>query len=211
MSKIQHSINMAARKSGLTPHVIRVWERRYGAVTPSRSGTNRRLYSESEIERLALLRQVVGAGYRIGNIATLGAESLRRLLATAPAKSQDSDAKLPKNDSGATQDFEAKCIEAIEQMDAHGLEDVMTRALIVLGHQGLLRKVIAPLTQSIGELWEQGSITAAHEHFASAFLRSFLSNSSRPFALNEGTSSLIVATPTAPQPATWVGTSSIWE
>ena len=85
MSKVHHSINMAARKSGLTPHVIRVWERRYGAVTPSRTETNRRLYSEAEIERLSLLRQAVSAGYRISNIATLDASALRDLLVDAPA------------------------------------------------------------------------------------------------------------------------------
>jgi len=196
MSQIQHSINMAARKSGLTSHVIRVWERRYGAVTPARSGTNRRLYSESEIDRLTLLRQAVVAGYRIGNIATLKAESLRKLLATAPVSSHDFKAKTPKSEGNAIQDFEAKCIEAIGRMDAQALEDTMTRALILFGHQGLLRRVVAPLAQSIGELWEQGTITAAHEHFASAFLRNFLGNSARHFALNDGMPSLIVATPT---------------
>jgi len=196
MSQIHHSINMAALKSGLTPHVIRVWERRYRAVTPARSGTNRRLYSESEIDRLKLLRQAVVAGYRIGNIATLEAESLREILASAPVTPPDAEGRTPKREGNACQDFETRCIEAVERMDAQALEDAMTRALIVLGHQGLLRKVVAPLCQSIGERWAQGTITAAHEHFASAFLRSFLSNSSRPFALSDGTPSLVVATPT---------------
>ncbi|MBT5927694.1 MAG: MerR family transcriptional regulator [Verrucomicrobia bacterium] len=47
---MQHSINIAAKRSGLTPHVIRVWEKRYDAVTPIRTGTNRRQYSDEDIQ-----------------------------------------------------------------------------------------------------------------------------------------------------------------
>ncbi|NIS60351.1 MAG: MerR family transcriptional regulator, partial [Proteobacteria bacterium] len=50
-----HPIRFVARQTGLTPHVIRAWERRYNAIVPGRSPTNRRLYSEGNIERLGLL------------------------------------------------------------------------------------------------------------------------------------------------------------
>lgn len=194
VNSVHHSINMAARKSGLTPHVIRVWERRYKAVTPSRTGTNRRLYSEEEIERLTLLREAVDAGYRISNIAHLPSEELRQLLVDAPATLATSESAARKPQSSA-QEVEARCLEAVQEMDAQALEDALTRALIVLGHQGLLRLVIAPLARNLGDLWAKGTLTAAHEHFASAFLRSFLTHSSRPFALHDGTPSLVVTTP----------------
>lgn len=87
-------------------------------------------------------------------------------------------------------------MEAVKRMDASYLEDTLTRALIVFGHQGLVRRVIAPFAQTLGELWAQGTITAAHEHFATAFLKDFLGNSSRSFVLGDGTPSLVVATPT---------------
>ena len=50
--KAHHAIRIVAQKTGLSPHVIRIWEKRYGAVKPSRSDSKRRLYSEEEIERL---------------------------------------------------------------------------------------------------------------------------------------------------------------
>ena len=53
MPEIQHSIKFAAQKSGLTAHVIRIWEKRYDAVSPDRSDTNRRRYSDAEIEQIA--------------------------------------------------------------------------------------------------------------------------------------------------------------
>ena len=49
---VQYPIQIVARLSGLSPHVIRIWEKRYGAVAPARTDTNRRLYTEAEVERL---------------------------------------------------------------------------------------------------------------------------------------------------------------
>ena len=42
-------IRYVSRQTGLTPHVIRAWENRYGAVTPKRTDTNRRVYSNADI------------------------------------------------------------------------------------------------------------------------------------------------------------------
>ena len=72
-----------ARRTGLTAHVIRIWEKRYGAVQPERTGTNRRLYSEEQIERLSLLREITRAGHSIGPVAKLPTENLRKLAAEA--------------------------------------------------------------------------------------------------------------------------------
>ena len=55
--------------------------------------------------------------------------------------------------------------------------------------------MIAPLAHTIGELWRDGSITAAHEHFASAVIRIFLGHAAKPFAGQEGAPILVVATP----------------
>ena len=76
-----HPIQVAARRSGLSPDVIRAWERRYSVVTPHRSGTNRRLYSDQDVERLVLMAQASRTGRRIGDIAKLSTLDLRELMA----------------------------------------------------------------------------------------------------------------------------------
>jgi DNA-binding transcriptional MerR regulator len=76
-----HSIKAVSRRTGLSPHVIRIWEKRYGAVEPRRTSTNRRLYSDAEIERLNSLRLATAAGHSIGNIATLPLRQLNSLVA----------------------------------------------------------------------------------------------------------------------------------
>ena len=195
MAEVQHSIRFAARKSGLTPHVIRVWERRYDAVSPNRTDTNRRLYTESEIERLGLLRDVTQAGHSIGQVARLPLEKLRQLAADSPAHVKVESTIRPARKTSAADSFLAECIAAVKALDARALEDTLKRAATALGAQGLLQRVVAPLAQSIGELWRDGSITAAHEHFASAVIRIFLGHASKPFAGTEGAPVIIVATP----------------
>ena len=71
-----HPIKVAVRRTGLSAHVIRVWEKRYGAVVPARTPTNRRLYSDEDIVRLQWLRQAVEAGQSIGRIAGLPTSEL---------------------------------------------------------------------------------------------------------------------------------------
>jgi DNA-binding transcriptional MerR regulator len=64
-------------RTGLTAARIRMWEKRYGAVEPKRSGTGRRLYSREDLERLSLLRQLTDAGYSIGGIGGWSLDQLR--------------------------------------------------------------------------------------------------------------------------------------
>lgn len=75
-----HPIGAAARLCGLKQPVIRVWEKRYGAVRPLRTESNRRLYSETDVERLTLMRHLTEAGATISSIATLDLAELTALL-----------------------------------------------------------------------------------------------------------------------------------
>jgi DNA-binding transcriptional MerR regulator/methylmalonyl-CoA mutase cobalamin-binding subunit len=189
MTDAHHSIKAVAQRTGLTAHVIRVWEKRYGAVKPRRTGTNRRLYSDEELERLSLLHEVVRGGHSISTVAQLPIEKLRQLAA------------YNKNGSAGTLRHTAppplldECITAVKRLDSHHLENTLKRGATELGAQGLLQRVIAPLAQTIGELWRNGTITAAHEHFASAVLRVFLGHTAQSFAGAEGTPVLVVGTP----------------
>ncbi len=84
---------------------------------------------------------------------------------------------------------------AIRGMDARRLEEVLTHGIVSLGQHGLIEKVVAPVAEKLGALWREGAITAAHEHFASAALRSFLERNSRPFTVHANTATMIATTP----------------
>ncbi len=72
----------AARLAGLPATTLRVWERRYGVVAAPKTATGQRLYSVSDVRRLALLRLLTGRGHAIGTIASMPLEALQGLVTT---------------------------------------------------------------------------------------------------------------------------------
>jgi methanogenic corrinoid protein MtbC1 len=194
--KPRHPIQVAARRSGLSPDVIRVWERRYDAVSPARSETNRRLYSDEDVERLQLLGQVTRAGRRIGDVASLSLEELRE---TAAADRQAAEKLAPSAVSGARSRSAKRhlvfCLDAVEQFDASGLEEKLADASIDLAPVAFMEQLLMPFMETIGERWKEGSLRVAHEHMASAVVRSYIGSLNGNGRLPAGAPDIIVATP----------------
>ncbi len=193
MADAQYPIRLVARLTGLSSHVIRIWEQRYTAVEPCRTPTNRRLYSQRDIDRLSLLRDLTHAGHSIGQVALLPTEELGKLLvASSGVQARVVSALTEVPASGS---FLDECVAAIKLLDTHALEDSLKRGATALGGLGLLQRVVAPLAQILGDLWREGTLTAAHEHFASASIRVFLGSYAKPFGSTENAPVLVVATP----------------
>ena len=110
---IGYPIRVAARRTGLKQDAIRAWERRYGAVAPSRSEGRHRLYSEEDIRRLQLLRRATEAGHSISRIATLDELALVELL-EADTQDREDPAHRP---SARGNPYLAACLEALPDLD----------------------------------------------------------------------------------------------
>jgi methylmalonyl-CoA mutase cobalamin-binding subunit len=80
-------------------------------------------------------------------------------------------------------------------LNQRNLTYALDNAVVRFGLQGLLRRILAPLAEEIGELWRRGEITAAHEHFFTAVVRTFLGQTSQQFALAADAPALVAATP----------------
>lgn len=173
----RHPIQVVARHTGLTADVIRVWERRYGAVTPQRTATSRRLYSDADITRLQLLKRATSEGRRISDVATLADEELRRLIAADEkvVRREPSHARAMPSDLTALGYIEA-CKDAIRKAEPVALEGALSRASVEYSVPELFERVIIPLMQDIGHAWEEGSLRVSQEHMATAVVRSFLGN-----------------------------------
>jgi DNA-binding transcriptional MerR regulator/methylmalonyl-CoA mutase cobalamin-binding subunit len=183
----RHPIRVVARRTGLKPDLIRAWERRYGAVSPGRSSTRRRFYSDAEVDRLSRLARVVRAGHAISQVAPLPDEELQRLL------DQDSPAPTLSPGASRTEAVLAACLAAVQRLDARGLELELDRAVVEIGMTEILDEVLAPLMRRIGDQWKEGTLRPFHEHAASAVVRSFLGGGWREPA--PGAPVLIAATP----------------
>lgn len=182
-----HGIKFISLQTGLSPHVIRVWEKRYEAVTPLRTDTNRRLYTDEQLERLVQLAELTKQGHAISHIASLPNHELCQLCenGTAPPTTAEPDQPVTAQ----------LALNAITRMDQGELEQILDEAVKRLGYSGLLEKVLIPLIGMVGEAWHNGSLTTAEEHAATSFIKDYLCVSARSFSHEAHAPILLATTP----------------
>jgi DNA-binding transcriptional MerR regulator len=159
-----YSLGAVSRLTGLSPHVLRAWERRHQAVSPLRTAGGTRRYRESDVTRLRLLAAATGAGHPIGDIAGLSEAELRRRTA-----GPEEEPRPPLR----------RILEAVERLDADETERLLGLQLAALGSRGFVEAVADPLLNEVGDRWEKGKISVAGEHLASASVRNLLGGTLR--------------------------------
>ena len=171
------NIKYVSEQTGLSAHVIRIWERRYSAITPERSNSNRRLYSQNDIEKLKLLKSATSGGQSIGQIADLTIEKLKEI--SSHNKIEDEIFSPQKDtvlDNELSEKYLSDCLIAIEEFDSYRLEKNLRRASVDLGSFKMLTNLISPLMDVVGEKWRLGEINPSNEHFASEIIKNYLKN-----------------------------------
>jgi DNA-binding transcriptional MerR regulator/methylmalonyl-CoA mutase cobalamin-binding subunit len=184
----RYPVRLVALRTGLTPHVLRAWERRYGVVSPTRSEGGQRLYSELDIERLLRLRRLTERGHAIGRLAALVLSELARLEEETPA------ATAPMETESVTTAASA-ALEATRRLDAVELQAVLERAAMTLGVPVFLDHVVSPLLVQIGQRWSDRSVSVAQEHMASGVIRRVLGWLLRLYEVRNGAPRVVVTTP----------------
>jgi MerR family transcriptional regulator, light-induced transcriptional regulator len=159
-----HPIGVVARRTGVSLHVLRAWERRYGVVEPRRTAGGQRLYSDADVARLRLLRQLTEGGRTISQVASLPMAELERLAA------EDVQAPVPApQESGAW--YRSRCIAAAERLDGDAVHATLMRAVVSLRPVEFMDDVLLPLLREVGELWHGGRLGPAQEHVVSVAAR----------------------------------------
>jgi MerR family transcriptional regulator, light-induced transcriptional regulator len=206
------SIRIASRESGVTPFVIRAWERRYCAVKPIRTSSNQRRYTQENIRRLKLLKRSVDLGYRIGDIADMSDDALNELIEgqtfKKPVSSEGHSAgqTFETNDqpqsnvsySGAVLDSTSwvqRSINLIQDMNESGLEVLLSRASISMSMPEYLDNVILPLTKAVGDKWHTGELRISQEHMATWVIKSIVSGLLRSHRARSDAPMMVVTTP----------------
>lgn len=91
----RYRIGSVSDLTGIPPHTLRAWERRYEAAVPVRTDAGFRLYSEDDVGRLSLIKRLSDLGHAIGSIANLGMKELQERLARAEERGWRSAAGRP--------------------------------------------------------------------------------------------------------------------
>jgi len=196
-----YPIRAVTKLTGIPEDTLRAWERRYGAVTPRRSGRGR-LYSDKEIQRLVLLREAVEQGHSIGQIAAVSDGQLRMLL------NKSADLAMEKNSGNGTETAAKKksasvgqsslgallaAIEAYDYMRAE--RELALLAAVTPRARDLVHLIAFPLMRIAGERWHAGRFTIAQEHMITSLLTGLFASMLRLYAPTNPPAKVLMATP----------------
>ncbi len=192
----RHPIQVVSRRLGLSIDVLRVWEKRYGLVTPARSEGGHRLYSDADIERLRLVREAMAGGRRVGQLAALTEEQLSALIEEDRSEAVAQAAVGIEKQTLAQPDaLVADCLQAVSALDANMLKAAIDRAFISLSPVEFIERVATQFMHLVGDLWHRRQLSPAHEHLASSVTRNALAEVIARLQPDDGAHRLVVATP----------------
>lgn len=194
----RHPIGVVAERTGLSQDLLRVWERRYRAVEPSRTLDGQRVYSDADVERLRLLRLATRAGRSIRQVAPLTTEELASLVR------DDEAARLQLTrgaEGGATEPAREDVSRALElARGAHApLESFLRHAAAALGIPIFLDSLAAPLMRRMSEEREAQRLTQAQERVATATIQRVLEGAIQFLGAPPEAPNLLLATPVGEQ------------
>jgi DNA-binding transcriptional MerR regulator len=178
-------IGELARRTGVSPELLRAWEQRYGLLHPSRTAGGFRLYSEGDAARVLWMRELMSQGLA-------AAEAARRVLAdasepTAPVEAAPGESLL--------EDLSRRLGAALDRFDgavAHGILDELLAAVSV---ETAIREVILPYLATLGDRWARGEASVAQEHFASNLIRGRLLGLARGWGAGPGPDVVLACPP----------------
>ena len=164
----RHPLRVVVQRTTLSSHVLRAWERRYGAVAPVRTEGGQRLYSDNDIGRLSLLQSLTSAGGSISQLARLSIDELRRLAHSQPVEAP------PVAPADPVARWRGSAMVAIQALDAGALRSELGRAALALGLPAFLDELVAPLLREVGVRWREGRLGIAQEHLVTVVVREVL-------------------------------------
>ncbi len=165
-----------ARRVGVSPELLRAWERRYGLLQPIRSRGGFRLYTSEDAERVSRMKAALDEGLS-------AAEAARRALAHA------------RRSEGLLDDACERFLVAARRYDEAAAQSVLDEALSAFALDTVLRELILPVLRRIGDEWAAGTLEVGQEHFASALVRARLLALSRLWGRGGGPLAILACPP----------------
>jgi MerR family transcriptional regulator, light-induced transcriptional regulator len=157
-------IGELSRRVGVSPDLLRKWERRYAVLRPGRTVGNQRLYSRVDEARLRLMLRHVRNGVAAAQAAELATAARFRITPSAAAVAAVDQAEESR----------AQMRTALDRYDETGAEQALEKLFATRTATAVIRDVFLPFLRELGERWVSAHASVAQEHFASAFIQSRL-------------------------------------
>jgi DNA-binding transcriptional MerR regulator len=178
-------IGELSRRLGVSDHVLRAWERRYGLLRPVRTTGGFRLYSEADLDRVRRMLAYLDQGLS-------AAEAARAVVDGEPPAG--TAAGGPAHHDRLT-DATATLAAALDEFDEPAAHAVLDRLLSTLTVETVLRDVVLPYLRALGDRWERGEVSVAQEHFASNLIRGRLAGLAQGWGHGRGPRAILACVP----------------
>lgn len=153
-----YSIKKVAQLLDIPSVTIRAWENRYHVVNPMRTEGGHRLYSEKDVEILKWLKQQT-------------TENDMKISEAVQLLNQSrSQSTISPSNSRSYEDIKTTLYQALIEMNTQEANNIIELAFSLFDYEDVFHHILAEILYQIGDDWENGKITVAHEHFASQFV-----------------------------------------
>jgi DNA-binding transcriptional MerR regulator/methylmalonyl-CoA mutase cobalamin-binding subunit len=158
-------IRELVKRTGVNASTLRAWENRHGLLTPMRTPSGHRLYSDADVQRIKRLQHLLAQGLSLGEIVPLlGKEDTTpsiEPLESTPAQS-------------VWHGYLAETIAALEDFSTDRLDLLYNEACALFPIDTITEHLLIPTLEQIGLRWDKRPAGIAEEHFFSAWLRNKL-------------------------------------
>jgi MerR family transcriptional regulator, light-induced transcriptional regulator len=175
-------IGELAKRTGVSPELLRAWEQRYGLLQPTRTPGGFRLYSAADEARVQRMQSLVSGGLAAAQAARLilsGGEPAPR---TVPG-------------SATLEDAAGSLTASLDRLDEQAANTALDRLFSAYTVETVLRDVLLPYLHRLGERWEAGEASVAQEHFASNLLRGRLLGLAQGWGQGQGPGAILACVP----------------
>lgn len=156
---IKYSIKDLEKLTGIKAHTIRMWEKRYQFLTPERTLTNIRFYSDQDLRSFLNISILNRNGFKISHIVRM-----------RPAEINYKILEITENVHNFDNQIES-LIVAMSELDELKFDKILTTSILKLGLEDTVTQIIYPFFEKIGVLWQIGTINPGQEHFVSSLIR----------------------------------------
>jgi DNA-binding transcriptional MerR regulator len=156
--KTRFSIKDLENFTGIKSHTIRIWEKRYKLLEPSRTDTNIRYYDSDNFLKLLNVNLLYKNGFKISKIAQLSEASINTKVK-----------ELVSNKVAEERAIDSFKIAMIN-FDSSLFQETYSKLAEYKSFKEIFYDVFIPLLDNIGYLWQTKTIKPVHEHFISSLI-----------------------------------------
>jgi DNA-binding transcriptional MerR regulator len=176
-------IGELAKRTGVSPELLRAWEQRYGLLQPTRTAGGFRLYSAADEARVQRMQSLVSGGLAAAQAARLilsGGEPAPRTVSGSATTLEDAAGNLAAS---------------LDRLDEQAANTALDRLFAAYTVETVLQDVVIPYLHRLGERWEAGEVSVAQEHFASNLIRGRLLGQAQGWGQGQGPGAILACVP----------------